>query len=352
MTDLSILFPLPETSAELGGLIAASDQGASGVVLPTAVFDQMPQLSFSFNDKPSEYAGLRAVSARLDPCFDIAGQCNPQLRLVFQPIAQGDGEPVAADAAVHVFYSLSDAEFTGLLGAMTRAQSAEDASGPLTVHPAMAREGLAGPAAQSIKEAMLVFAGEERLVRATFMQLGGQGNVWEFGGFEIAAGTLTPLAIAGGAEVSQRFENNAFHDLPNFYGAVVPVIPPDDFSVFYESDTAGTMTDDDLRDAYTSALRTENPTLHSADSVACVQCHTANAAIDWADRSTDLELEAISARFTSDHDLTQPSTIFADRTMTVRAFGYQDRVVAVSRRTIFETATVVDATREKYGFGR
>ena len=107
---------------------------------------------------------------------------------------------------------------------------------------------------------------------------------------------------------------------------------------------------DELRDAYTSALRVENPSFHTADSVACVQCHTANAAIDWADRSTDLELEANSARFVSDHDLTQPSTIFADRTMTVRAFGYQDRVVAVSRRTIFETATVVDFTREKYGF--
>ena len=63
--------------------------------------------------------------------------------------------------------------FTGLLGAMTRAQSAQQASGPLTVHPAMAAEGLAGPAAQSIKEAMLVFAGEERIVRATFMQLAG-----------------------------------------------------------------------------------------------------------------------------------------------------------------------------------
>ncbi len=353
MTDLSILFPLPATSGELGGLIAAADQGASGVVLPAAVFDQMPQLSFSFSDKPSEYAGLRAVSARLDPCFkfgDGTGPCNPQLRLVLQPIANSDGEIIAADAAVHAFYSLSDAEFTGLLGAMTRAQSAEDASGPLAVHPAMSREGLAGPAAQSIKEAMLVFAGEQRLVRATFMQLGGQGNVWEFGGFEIASGTLTPIGIAGGAELSQRFENNTFHDLPNFHGAVVPVIPPDDFSVFYESDTAGPMTDDELRDAYTSALRVENPTIHTADSVACVQCHTANAAIDWADRNTDLELEANTSRFTSDHDLTQPSTLFADRTMTVRAFGYQDREPAVSRRTIFETATLVDATREKYGF--
>jgi hypothetical protein len=353
MTDLSILFPLPATTAELDGLIAAGDQGASGVVLPTAVFDQMPQLSFFFSDKPSEYAALRAVSARLDPCFksELAGTCEPQLRLVLQPMVQSDGQLMADDAAVHVFYSVSDAEFTGLLGAMTRAQSADDASGPLTVHPAMASEGLSGPAAQSIKEAMLVFAGEERLVRATFMQLGGQGNVWEFGGFEIDAGTLTPLAIAGSAEISQRFENNTFHDLPNFHGAVVPVIPPDDFSVFYESDTAGPMTDDALQGAYTSALRTENPTIHTADSVACVQCHTANTAIDWADRNTDLELEASSSRFTSDQDLTQPSTIFAERTMTVRAFGYQERVVAVSRRTIFETATAVDFTREKYGFG-
>ncbi len=353
MTDLSILFPLPSSAGEMDGLVAADDQGASGEVLPPAVFDAMPQLSFNFSDKPSEYAALRAVAARLDPCFgslDLAGPCSAQLRLVMQPLAQNEGDVVAADAAVHLFYSLSEEEFTGLLGALTRAQSAADAEGPLGVHPAMAREGLSGASAQSIRAAMLAYAGADRLVRATFMQLGGQGNVWEFGGFEVQGGALTPIGIAGTSNLTQRFENNAFHDPPNFYGAVVPVIPPDDFAIFYESDIAGTMTDDALRAAYVSALRVENPTIHTADSVACVQCHTANAAIDWAERNTDLELEDQPSRFTSDHDLTQPSPIFAERSMTVRAFGYQDRDVAVSRRTVYETATLVTYVRDKYGF--
>lgn len=352
MTDLSILFPLPSTSAELEGLIAADDMGASGVVLPVAVFDAMPQLSFSFPDKPSEYAGLRAVSARLDPCFPSAAEgavCSAQLRMVMQPVP-ADGEITPADAAVHLFYSLDEAEFTGLLGAITRAQSAEDASGPLRVHAAMARDGLDGPAAQSIREAILGYAGADRLVRATFMQLGGQGNVWTFGGFDIQAGVPSAIGIVGTSSLDQRFENNAFHDPLNFYGLVAPVIPPDDFSVFYESDTAGPMTDDMLRAAYISATRVENPVIHTPESVACVQCHTANAAIDWADRNTDLETEENPSRYTSTLDLSPPSNIFAERSMTVRAFGYQDRTAAVSRRTIYETATLVEYLREKYGF--
>lgn len=352
MTDLSILFPMPSSSEQMDALIAATDEGPSGVVFPASYFELMPQLSFNFPDKPSEYAGLRAIAARLDPCFPaLEGEtCRAQLRLVMQPIADVDGQLLASDAAVHLFFELSQEEFTGLLGDMTRAQSAEDAAGPLAVHPAMKSEGLDGEAAQKILASMRAYAGESRLSRATFMQLGGQGNVWFFGGFEIADGAGTPIGIAGGDVLQQRFENNAFIDPQDFFGLVDPVIPPDDFSVFYESKTARGETDDALWPAYEAALRTQNPDFHTPESVACVQCHTANAALEWADRNTDLESRESEARFTSDLDLTQPSNLFRDRSMTVRAFGYQDREPAVSKRTIFETARLVEFTREQYGF--
>lgn len=350
MTDLSILFPFPTSAAERDLLIAADDVGGSGEVLPFALFEAAADLSIYFEDDAAEYAALRVVAARIDPCFRASPEmaCRPQLRVVLQPIEDQQGL-FAVDAALHVFYELEDAELTGLLGAVTRAQSAEDAAGPLRVHPAMAREGLEGDAAQTVRSAMLAVMGVERLSRMTFMQLGGQANVWIFGGFDRVDGQMIPLSIVGSGATTQTFDNNAVPDLQDFHGGVEPILQPDDLSLFYESDTARNLSDDDLWPAYESALRVQNPTVHTSESVSCVACHTANAAIEWAHRNTDLASRPSPARFENDVDLTPPSSVFGEESRTVRAFGYQDTTPAVSNRTIFETAMLVAHFRAIYG---
>lgn len=351
LTDASILFPFPASPAELGAMIKASDAGVGGPLLPLAMFEQLPDISFFLTSKPEHHAALRVVGARLDPCFRIqpANPCRRQVRLVMQPFVD-EGTITSVDAAVHLFYDLDDAAFTGLLGDVTRAQSATDAEGPLRVHPAIDRDRITGTAGQAIRNAILARAGESRLTRITFMQLGGQANVWIFGGFEVAGGTLTSISIVGSGTITQQFDNNAIPDPLDFHGQVSPVLPPDDLSAFYESDDARQLTDDELWPSYESALRVQHPSHHTSESVSCVSCHTADTSIAWADRNTELGARPSALRFTSTFDLTPPSTIHADRSQTVRAFGYQDATPAVSTRTIAETTVVVTDLRAMYGF--
>lgn len=344
MTDLSILFPLPSSAAGLDGLLSPKDVGVFGELLPYALFSKLPQLAFESNPV-TVYDSLRVVAARLDPCFpkfEAGAPCRAQVRLVLQPFETSSGF-AATDAAIHLFFELPEEEFTTLLGATTSAQTASDAAGPLRVHPTMEKEGLDGPAATLIKGAILNRAGEGRLSRVTFMQLGGQGNVWIFGGLEVKDGATTELGIAGSFVTEQTLENNALPDPLDFHGDAYPVIPPDDLGALYESDTAKTMTPAALFPLYESALRAQNPNLHTAESVACATCHAANAAEKWVDRNTDLESMPSTARFTSaTQDLTPPNDLFNQRSQAVRAFGYQDLMPAVSQRTIFETALLVD----------
>lgn len=345
MTDLSILFPLPSSPAGLDGLLSPKDVAVYGELLPYSLFSKLPQLSFFESNPVKAYDSLRVVGARLDPCFpkfDAGVPCRAQVRLVLQPFDTAGGFG-AIDAAIHLFFELPEDEFTTLLGATTSAQTAADATGPLRVHPTMEKEGLDGPAATLIKGAILSRAGEGRLSRVTFMQLGGQGNVWIFGGLEIKDGVATELGIAGSFVTEQTLENDALPDPLDFHGDAFPIIPPDDLGALYESDTAKSMTPAELFPLYESALRAQNPNLHTADSVACATCHAANAAERWVDRNTDLESMPSTARFTSaTQDLTPPSDLFDERSQTVRAFGYQDSTPAVSQRTIFETALLVD----------
>lgn len=345
MTDLSVLFPLPASAAGLDGLLGPKDVGAYGELLPYELFSKLPQLSFFESNKSKAYDSLRVVGARLDPCFPKLAPgalCRAQVRLVLQPFETATGF-AAIDAAVHLFFDLPEDDFTTLLGATTSAQSAADATGPLRVHPTMASEGLDGPAATLIKKAILARAGEGRLSRITFMQLGGQGNVWIFGGFDVQGGTTTELPIAGSPETEQTLENNAFPDPLDFHGEAFPAIPPDDLGALYESDVAKTMSEAALFPLYESALRAQNPNLHTPESVACATCHAANSAEKWVERNTGLGAMPSSARFTSTtQDLTPPSDRFDTHSQTVRAFGYQDLVPVVSQRTIFETALLVD----------
>lgn len=344
MTDLSILFPLPENAAGKDGLLGPDAAGAYGELLPLEFFTQVPDLSFFTADKAEAYASLRVVAARLDPCFpkmEAGSPCRAQVRLVFQPFDATTGF-TAIDAAVHVFYELPEDDFTTLLGATTGAQPAAAATGPLDVHPTMKTEGLDGPAAATIRHAILARAGRERLSRITFMQLGGQANVWIFGGFEVASGVLTPIGIAGSAVHEQTLENNALPDPLDFHGDAHPVIPPDDLGALYESDVAKTMSEAQLFPLYEAALRAQNPAFHTAESTACATCHAANAAVKWVERNTALGSMPTPARFVSTQDLTPPSSLFDTHSQTVRAFGYQDRTAAVSQRTIAETALLVD----------
>jgi hypothetical protein len=349
MNDVSILFPLP-AAGQLDRLLTPTSKGAHGELLPFSVFEHAPELTL-YADKAGQYAALRVVSVRVDPCFpSLVDAPNPscrfQVRLVLQPIYE-DAGVYAEDAAVHVFYDLPAGDFIDLLADLLELQSVPK-NAPLAVHSSIANEGLDGPSATGLRATLLAHIGANRLTRMTFMQLTGKKNAWVFGGFDFDGATATPIAILNLGVTEQTFTNNPLGDPLGFAGSVTPSLTgaPEDLSPLYDSATASQSDDDTLWPLYESALRIENPTRHSPESVDCVSCHTAQPARLWLDRNTALGTKPSEFRFTSSFDLTVPAPI-EDTTSVLRAFGWLGTRPAVSARVVNESAAVASYLNEQ-----
>ncbi len=343
--DVSVLFPLPEPGQQTS-MIGADAVGARGVLLPRARYAELPLIDVALNNDQS-YGLLRVVSARLDPCFPGLGEpCEAQIRLVLQPILPspvGDGL-VANDAAVHLFYSLSRDELEAALRLVVELRvragfGASDA--PLGVHPALEREGVDGPFARGLRAALLTYAGEENLVRVTFMALEGFSDQWRFGGYDVVGGSLVPMQIPGIGSTEQEFLNE---DRTGAGFSGVKVAPPsssaDEFSLLLDPIAAAGATAEARAAAFGAALRVESPDRHSPASVDCVTCHVAAPARAFAERTFGLSAVGSPDQWVA-ADGAAPEGATELPTNGLRAFGILGRAPAVSQRVANETAAVV-----------
>lgn len=341
--DVSILFPLPQ-SGQLDTLLSPKSAGAQGELLPFSIFEHAPELTL-YADKAGQYADLRVVSARVDPCFpSLVNAPNPdcrfQVRLVMQPVFDDAGVVSAEDAAVHVFYDLPSGDFIDLLADLLNVKSSLDLHAPLAVRSALEIAG--------VESALLSHIGASRLTRMTFMQLSGKRNVWNFGGFDFQGETATPIGILNSAVTEQSFTNNPLGDPLAFVGGVTPALgnAPEDLSPLYDSATASQKPEAELWSLYESALRVENPGKHSPDSVDCVTCHTAQPTRLWLERNDPaLATQASPDRFESSFDLTLDP--IDDTTSVLRAFGWLDTRPAISARVANESAAVAAYLNER-----
>ncbi len=104
MNDVSILFPLPTSAADIDNLLAPSATGTRGVLLPSAVYAATGPI-FGSSEQPvgpgspsgiAAYGDPRVVAMRIDPCFaslnpdPLGGGCTAQIRLVFHREDRGD----------------------------------------------------------------------------------------------------------------------------------------------------------------------------------------------------------------------------------------------------------------------
>lgn len=152
MNDATIVYPLPQSAAELNQLLAPHDVGRGGALLPLKYWQRIPPINQG-EGSARTYRNLRVVAVRLDPCFKYRGDCLPQVRMVWQPIDRADygsASPFgleAKDASVHTFHTM-DAEvfrrfledYEQLLGAAAR----NVGQVPLQVHPVIREQGLGG----------------------------------------------------------------------------------------------------------------------------------------------------------------------------------------------------------------
>lgn len=344
--DVSVLFALPEVLGQRTSMIGADVEGKRGVLFPLDLFSELPLVDVLLSNEQS-YGLLRVVSARFDPCFPGLGEaCQNQIRLVMQPVTLDPGGEhlVANDAAVHLFYSVTREELEAALRhvvELRRASGIDDGSAPLGVHPALAAEGVEGRFARGFRDALLTYAGEENLVRVTFMALEGASDEWRFGGYDIVDGKLVPLAIPGLTSSDQSFVNADRSGVSFDQASVTPESTnADDFSIFLFPDTARAATADERTAAFAALLRIENPTRHSPNTVDCVTCHIAPGTRAHVEQTYAMTALGSPEAFVSP-DGSEPAGSTPFGTHNLRAFGIFGFEPAISQRTVNETDAVV-----------
>lgn len=338
--DVSVLFPL----AGAADLWPASLAGKGGPLLSRAAFGRIARsLVKDLDPADAEYAALRVVAVRFDPCFG-GGPCVPQLRLVLQAIDVASGR--AHDGAVHLLYNFTEQEWVAVvrdLRALT-ALAPENAAGlPLGPSPALASQGSKGKYGQGLRALVARHAGAANLSRMTFMtRTLARAGQWEFGGVNLRgfspAGDMdiaglppgTRLqTVAGATSLSYRYSltPDAAH-LPALLTAI-------------DGEKLGDVAPEALAAAYGALARVENPGLETPETSDCASCHLANRMRGYLDAKhppatapdTRYPGQAQAPRVVSGAEMLNDN---------LRAFGYFDAAPVVSQRTANETHHVLE----------
>jgi hypothetical protein len=371
MNDVSVLFPLPATEADVGNLLAPSAAGTQGTLVPGALYaslgstpgaDGGPQLV-------GPYSGLRVVAMRIDPCFASLDPnprgvgCTAQIRLIFQQVAWQPGGASASDAALHAFYDLSRDDFLALARALVDLRLANAVGAPtggLAPNPIMASQGLGGPMSQGVEALILQYAGEKNLVRlAQFAALINELEaIWTMSAFDVGNGATiaTPSAIAtipvdGGAFV-EGIGGSADRPGPDGGPAFLsvrfgPTTSPDNFSAL-DDGHPGSLAATALQAAFDGLVQVENPKDNSPNTIDCASCHLA----------TPTEILVAKPLFGLD-DTTSPLAFQPDGVhvtagdmaptfginggdFNIHAFSYFGASPGINQRVVNETAAVVE----------
>lgn len=364
LNDVSILFPLPSRVSSPHTLLLSS-AGKGGPLLSRADFDRIPV--FAEDPRPElAYDTFHVVAMRVDPCFpDLAAlthdpaSCRRQIRLVAQPLADGEADhPItfAQDSAIHLLFDLDAEPFDALVGALValRAGRAFDAGEVLDVHPVLRSEGEGGPLGAALRALILEHAGPATLSQYTFMR-GDENFVWDFGGVRVRGEERTPIAIHGieaGEATDPRRQIIAFDFEPV---AVTPATAHsrsievlfgarrfDDLEMPGEGEFYFPGTPDEQRAAIAAALRIENPDELHPENVDCASCHVAGPVRARFEAATSPATDL--PRFRSGFDLTlSTAPAFVGQPNRVRAFGYFHETPVLSQRTVNESAAVATA---------
>lgn len=340
--DVSVLFPKPSPDNE-ALFWRASEPALGGPLLPEAEFLRNRRSLSKDVEDGLEYASLRVVAVRFDPCFQhvLGGPCEPQIRLVLQP-----RDPAAGffDGAVHALYALSETAWTkvrtGLEGLAPLAPE-HAADLPLGVSPALATRGLDSPYGRGLKALVLAHAGPETLVRVTFMtrtaSLAGQ---WEFSGFHAGKARTAGRARLDRLEIpglsGLTMQNVTREPEPHAFRYVVHPKFSDARGRTGTSAPGLAALDAASRAAvHAWAMDQESPERHLPDTTDCASCHLAN--------HIGRHLEQRDPTLVPPSRPARAMSLAETDVDNLRAFGWFGGYPQVSQRTANETAAVVMA---------
>lgn len=312
--DVTFLVPLSRASAFL----------PASAVLPRARFDAVPPLTVV--DEPEAlYSALAVVGVRLDSCFREgagAGLCQPQVRLVLQPVMWGAAGLTTRDAAVHLFFKTSPAEVLQAARSLQRARIAakQGESEQVRVHPGFASSAFE----TSAREALMPLLTADRLVRVTSMQVHASNQAWIFSGTNLDGATATPISIATTAgAMEQHVTSTGGTSAPEVTLDPATAVEGALTTVIHQGGLAAATTAQ-LEAAAQAVTRLEDPTVHNPGTIDCATCHVAA-----------LTRQALSTRGVG----TSANGPYAD-TRALRALGYFFEAPAISPRVQNESIAV------------
>jgi hypothetical protein len=356
-TDVSILYPLPRLG-DSADFVRPTEIGNHGALLPESAFAAVlggRPLDQTGGVPASGYGALGLVSMRLDPCSARggAGGCRSEVRLVFQALyekAAGDeagavAGTAAADGALHVMYDVPEAELETMMKEVLTLKRANGdlALQELAPHPILAAQGLGGAFAQGLRSIVLYHLGDARIGRITFFDhnfdLDSDG--WQFGIFDRAGGAFAPGKIAHSNEPTQLVAGSST-STPLAESSVSA------FSLAESPDSVGKLVDGGrpppgpaaviaLQPTFEAALRVQNPTLHTAETTDCANCHLAESARLLGESVYGMQS---SSAFTHNRSLAYVSQL--PTVSNLHAFGYLHRKVSIMHRTANESVIVAD----------
>jgi hypothetical protein len=366
MNDISVLFPLAKIQSDFQSHLAASAQGRGGALLPQDLYES----SAEPHSQPMPYDTLRVVAFRLDPCFANVGpitpqsSCQAQIRLVFQPLTYTSGSTIAFDGAVHAFYSLTADELVSAVRDVIGAREANGGSedlGPLAVHPIMAAQGPGGPMARALDAIVTRYAGAANLVRFTLLRSAslvgnpgsGEDRFWNFSGYDVAGGALTPMVIpalpAGSTNV------NFLSTTEPLEGTFSPdTSAADDMQAMASATRFDTASKDEQSRDFDAALRIENPDFHSPNTIDCASCHLAQPSRDLVAAKLGYSAKDNPSAFAANPQFV-PAADMALTTsqggaeLNVHAFSYRDDKPMINARVVNESAAIVAYLRGTSG---
>ena len=363
-TDVSILYPLP-SSGGFADFVRPSEAGAHGALFPSAFADLALGVGGSlervFSDPPSKYGDMRLVSVRLDPCSARGGSgCTSEVRAVFQAlytVTTAGGDPIgstgATDGGVHVTYDVPDAELVTMMKQILTLKKANGdlATQELGLHPILAAQGVGGAFAQGLRTILLAHLGEARIGRVTAFDHNfvTDGDGWTFGIFDRSGATLTrgkiPFVEGGQETVGGTSTEVPLGDSSAF---IFPhPTAPDQVALLVAVDrpTPGTLQVATLQPALEAALRIQNPTLHTAESTQCHNCHLAEGARNVGESVYGLKSANPANGFKPSRSVARKD----ERTSVtnLHAFGYLHRQISIMARTAHESIVVADAMEAK-----
>ena len=366
MNDATVVYPLPQSRADMDQMLDPQDAGKGGPLLPQRFWQRLPALNQG-ESMARTYRNLRVVAVRFDPCFKVEGECLAQVRLVWQPIDQavyGSSSPQGLetkDAAVHSFHTLGATAFRQMMAeydVLSRGPAEIYNDAPLQVHPVMRQQGLEGRFAQGLRRLLLKYCGEANLWRITAMSTLVGGDKWAFQGFNIVEGQAVDIVIprTGNAVQQSIFVSLlSDHDYTNGKLSPTPMGEDNLNRMLRDSRTLVINGPDTLLGLGESVVRIENPDIHSAESMDCVSCHASQVAgsllFDKQPRLVQ-NPQIISQAYRNApmlRDLPSNPT----RPRVLRALGYFEKFPVVSRRAVNETrAAVAQLNRSVPRWGR